>query len=247
MSEKTELTGMVLSAAPIGEYDKRIVLLTRERGKISAFAKGARRQNSPLLAAAKPFSFGTFECFEGRSSYNIYQAQITNYFENLSLDFEGACYGMYFLEFADYYTRENNDESEMLKLLYVSLRALEKPSLKKELVRYIYELRAMVINGEYPEAFACVNCGSSENLKGYWKEKNGVLCEKCMAEGRGEPLLTSTIFTMQYVICAPLEKLYTFTVSEEVLKEFSRLQERFRRTYIDKKFKSLEIMGSLKI
>ena len=33
------------------------------------------------MAAAKPFSFGTFECYEGRSSYNIYQAQISNYFE----------------------------------------------------------------------------------------------------------------------------------------------------------------------
>lgn len=243
MAQTITLTGMVLSAVPVGEYDKRIVLLTKERGKVSAFARGARRPNSQLIAASSPFSFGTFEAFEGRSSYTVVKAEISNYFRELAADVEGAYYGFYFMEIADYYARENLDAVHMLKLLYQSLRALESPSLDNRLVRRIFELKAMVVNGEYPNVFTCLKCGKEKELHYFHVKSGGTLCEACARQAaQVRELGKSTLYTLQYIITAKLEKLYTFKVSPEVLKDLAQIMDEYMGFYIDKEFHSLRVL-----
>lgn len=215
MQEITEITGMIIKAEPIGEYDRRVVLLTREKGKISAFARGSRKPNSRLLAATNPFSFGVFKIYAGKSSYNIVDASISNYFEGLREDYESAYYGMYFLEVMDYYTRENSDEKEMLKLLYQSLRALMHGGLPNVLVRYVFEMKAMVINGEFPGMPA----------EGQWEE--------------------STRYAVSYIAGSGIEKLYTFTVTPPVLQELKQIADTYRARFVDRSFKSLEIVDNL--
>ena len=78
------------------------------------------------MASSAPFVFGTFSLYEGRDAYSLVSVEVQNYFREITENMEAACYGSYFLEFADYYGRENLEAVETLKLLYQSLQALLK-------------------------------------------------------------------------------------------------------------------------
>ena len=211
-----ELQGMVLKAAPAGEYDRRICLLTKERGKITAFARGARRMGSALSAATVPFTFGSFRLYEGRSAYTCVSAQISEYFQALKRDYIGACFGAFFMEFADYYAQENLEAGDTLNLLYVSLLALEKDTIPNERVRYAFEVRLMVQAGEFP-----VDITQDETL----------------------PVSARQAF--YHMITAPLGKLFSFEVSPEVMRQIRIRQDRIRFRYIDRSFHSLEVLKEL--
>ncbi|SFQ08262.1 DNA replication and repair protein RecO [Lachnospiraceae bacterium XBB1006] len=211
-AERLTLTGMVLLAAPVGDYDKRLVILTKERGRVSAFARGARRQNSAMIAAANPFCFAEFECYEGRDSYSVVKANVKNYFRELAEHPVLAGYGFYFLEIANYYTRENLDETMMLKLLYQSMRALLSEKIENRLIRRIFEMKAMVINGEYPVV------------------------------GEQAGLEKATVYALSFITNTPVERLYTFQVTEKIYGEMAEIIDTFMKKHIDRSFKSLEIL-----
>lgn len=272
MKRQIKLTGMVLVSMPVGDYDRRLTILTKERGKISAFAKGARRPTNALLGCSQPFAFGEFLLHEGKDSYHVISADIHNYFGELREDMPSIYYAMYFCEFSCHMTKENLEAGEPLKLLYMTLRALSRPALDKRLVRRIFELRFMAVNGEMPQVDSCVVCKKQEMFKevrGWFSvTAGGICCESCRKQRLQEMqkmpaesleraitsmkdreashdidgvwLTTSTIYTMQYILATPLEKLYTFAVSDEVLKELSRAMEQFLARYVGCKMKSEE-------
>ena len=207
---------------PIGEYDRRLEILTAEAGRISAFARGARRPSSNLAAPARAFAFGQFELFQGKSSYSLEKADISHYFNELTRDVELTYYGFYFLEVSRYFSRENIPASEELGLLYYSLRALSLDSLDNRLVRAVFEIKMLDINGL---------CPPPERLEA--------------AEGRfafAKDFQSGTMYAIRFVIESPVKKLYTFRLSDSVLKEFAAAAAELMGMSTDRKFKSLEFL-----
>lgn len=245
MKEEQIVTGIILYTALVGEYDKRLVVLTKERGKITVFANGARRPNSMFRAASQSFVMGRFTVIAGREAYNLVKAEVDEYFSELAYDMEKMCYASYFCEFMSYYTREGDFCTNNLNLLYFTLKALVQGKMPCRLIRDIYEMRLMDIEGQGIHAYTCVKCNAGE--VGYFDAaKGGMLCAACALKYKITRKVSDTlIYTLQYILSAPVNKLYGFTLTEEALKELDYVAEHFRQQYVDRNFKSLEILSSL--
>lgn len=249
MREEEIVTGIVLYTTLLNEYDKRLVVLTKERGKITVFANGARRPNSQLRAASQSFVMGKFTVRPYRDSYNLLKVEVKDYFTEISMDIEKMCYASYFGEFMSYYTREGDSCVDNLNLFYVTLKALVEAKIPLELIRTVYELRLMDIEGQGIHAYACVKCGKKEELSYFSSAAGGFLCTECTGRLRDRMgirrIEKGMAYTIQYILSAPINKLYTFTLSDELFKELIDISGEFVKKYIDKKFNSLEILETL--
>ena len=211
----TDLTALVLASTPAGEYDRRVVLLTRERGKIACFARGARRPGSPLMAVSLPFCFGTYRIRPGRNSNVLVEAKLQTFFEKLRNDMEATCYASYFAEFLQYVTRENNDESALLLLAYQSFRALESERIPKRLVRTVLEIRATAIEGEF------------------------------LPPSQEHGFSASALQAGEHIVSSPIRTLYTFAVKDSVLVELEHIAEVSVKRSLNHHFESLDILKAL--
>jgi len=151
MYEPLWVRGIVLSVSQLGEYDKRMVVLTEQLGKITIFANGARRQNNRFTAVAQSFTMGRFQLRPGNQAYTLTGAEIERPFLELSGDMEGYTSAAYCCELTDYFTREGVGGSDELNLLYVTFLSLLEERLPFSVIRSAFALKLLHIEGEAPE------------------------------------------------------------------------------------------------
>jgi len=224
--------GIVLSSMPVGEYDRRVSLLTSDEGRISAFVRGARRPNSPFAASTLQFTYGEFTLNARRDSYDIRSVENVRSFSLLYSDLEASCYGAYFCELMEYLTRENVDESEQVKLLYLSLTALTYENISNRLIKSIFELRAIANYGEGMKA---------EGL--FYSQKDNGLIE--FKTGGSRKVDTSTLHAVQYIESVPVNKIFSFSVKEEILGELEYIISSHLEKRVDRSMKSLKVLNEI--
>lgn len=221
MKELVELNGIVLSANPSEDYDKRLVVLTGERGRITVFARGVRRPNSQFGAAANPFCLGKWELFEGKSAYNLTKVEVKNYFRELTEDVEACYFGFYFLELCDFLCVENVEAKDTVNLLYLALVKLMDERIPNILVRRIFELKMLQLSGTYASAGHIRNDLPSTH--------------------------ETVIYTVEYINSNPIKNIFSFSLEEEYIKGLGKVADYYLEKFVGHKFKSLEILNSLTV
>jgi DNA repair protein RecO (recombination protein O) len=177
---------VVLRHADWGEADRLLTLYTRQRGKVRAIAKGARRIRSRKAGHLEPFTRVTLQLAKGRDLLIVTQADTLDPYLALGADLVKTGYASYVIELLDRFTYEDEGENEALfRLLTESLNRIANQADPWLAIRY-YEVRLLDLLGFRPHLFECANCGEEvQPVDQYFSPAaGGVLCPKC---GRGLP------------------------------------------------------------
>jgi DNA repair protein RecO (recombination protein O) len=108
-------------------------------------------------------------------------------------------------------------------------------------------------DGEYLDIEVHESKSTKEALHWFSGKTARMLCDHCVNELRRKPenmaalptyqkVQESTVYTMQYIMTAKLAKLYTFSVSDQVLWELQQCIREYMKYYINHSFKSLKIL-----
>lgn len=214
MREETIVKGMVIAVSNVSDYDRRLVIMTLELGKITVFARAARKPNNPNMAVCQPFTFGSFKLYEGRSAYNLIEAKIDNYFMELRKDLDTVAYGLYFCELLDYFVKEGMEDRELLKLLYRTLTELTHDRMDQRLIRCIYEIRLLTIEGLMP--------APDEGVDGVGSE--------------------AAAYAIGFICNNPIEKIFSFVLEADALEELVIFCRKNLGKYIEHKLKTEECL-----
>ena len=161
---------LILRTYKLGEADRIVVFLTRDRGKKRGVAKGARRQRSRFVGALEPLTEVQVAYFEKEQRELVGLNYAETVRSPLSLmgpakaghyvpDGEALGYVSYFAELLDEWAQEADADDRLYRLGASMLDALAAGAPVEPLARY-FEYWLLRLQGLYPEARGTLSEGA---------------------------------------------------------------------------------------
>ena len=173
-------SAIVLKRIDLGEKDRILTLYTRERGKVSAVAKGARRPGSKLSGATEPLTYARYLLDRGRDLDVISQAEIRESFPRAKSEMKSVAYGVYMLELVHSFVDDSDPDQELFDTLLSAMYVLESGA-DPELVARYFELHLLDHLGYKPHYDCCVRCAGEkfEPQSAFSPALGGMVCGEC--------------------------------------------------------------------
>jgi len=156
-----QVKGIVLKRTDVGEADRLLTLLTLQRGKLRAVAKGARKPAARKTGHVELFNCVELQIAAAREIDIVTQAQTLEPFLRLRDDLDRLSYAYYFAELADRFIEEEIEQSQVYELMLDALHWLERTNYLPRTARY-FEMQLLDALGYRPQLHICIH--SKEEL-----------------------------------------------------------------------------------
>lgn len=242
--------GLIIKENNVGESDRVIVVLTRDRGLISAFVSGARKPKSKNAAATALLCYSHLTVNQTRDTYRVTESEAIDIFFDLRTDIEKLSLAQYICELCQVLVPYEVEGEEFLRLALNSLHFIAKDKMDIYAVKALTELRMMVIAGFMPDLVGCRECGTDRDFPLFLDVSGGdMLCNTCKAataaQGSFAELDKTTFAAMRHIVYSDFTKLYSFTLPRDNARYLSFVTERYLSAQTDRRFKTLEFFHSL--
>lgn len=238
---------IVLRRVNVGEADRIITLYTREKGKLAAVAKGARKGLSKLSGATELFTFGKYFLASGRELDILTQAEIKEPFPTIRTDLKRIAYATYFVELINNLIEEREPNYDLFDTLLSALYLLEG-GVDPEIVGRYFELQVMSMLGYRPELDRCIRCDAEPitDQVAFSPSLGGRVCPEC------GPIPEDVIYlskesadAIRRLLAADARTVRDIQLKDEIKEEVGRAMRWHVRYRLDRELKSAEFIHSL--
>lgn len=247
--EQTQFTvdGLIIREKDIGDNDKLVTVLSRDKGIISAYASGAKSIKSKKGAATCLLSYSSLTVKKKGESYRITEASPIRVFFRTGDDIEALSLAQYFCELALHHAPDDENSEYVLRLFLNALHFLCEKKRNIHLIKAIVELKLMSLIGYMPDLVACKTCMKYESELMYFDTFEGVLyCSGCASYEKSFAVINGTLLmAMRHIIYADFEKIFFFTLPDQAAVALSSITEKYLISKTEYNFKTLQFFNSL--
>lgn len=189
-------SAVVLSTVDYGDADRIVTLLTESRGKISAFAAGARKSKRRFAGALEPGTRVKAQLVQRNgTAYRLDSVDIERVHLNLRTELPLIARALYALELARELTRDDEPSPGLYALLGEYLEALDAQSAGPTSL-IAFELDVLASAGLMPRFDRCAVCSGALTVETYFDaEHGGTVCSGCVSRVRAGKRISPEMVT----------------------------------------------------